>query len=353
MTHPPGLIALFGSGETSASGRKVYDWVFSRLAQPVEMALLETPAGFQPNSAIVAGKVATFIQEHLQNYQPRVSVVPARRRGGPFSTDDPSLLAPMLAAHAIFLGPGSPTYAVRQLEGSAAWEILRAAHRQGAALLLASAATIAGGAFCLPVYEIYKSGDDLHWRRGLDLLGAYGLHPVFVPHWDNSEGGAELDTSRCFMGMERFARLLRMLPEGSVVTGIDEHTALVLDLEAGQFRVLGRGGVTVLRAGSEEQYRSGRGPFPMELLGGFRLPAAAEFSADAWAALRAARWTPPVDAGPPAEVTALLTAREEARTRRDWPQADSLRDRLTGLGWRVMDTPSGPVPEPLPNEGRD
>ena len=81
----------------------------------------------------------------------------------------------------------------------------------------------------LPVYEIYKVGEELHWIEGLDLFNFYGLKLVFIPHWNNNEGGAELDTSRCFMGQERFMRLIEMLPDEVTIVGLDEKTALIID----------------------------------------------------------------------------------------------------------------------------
>jgi ABC-type sugar transport system substrate-binding protein len=60
--HTPGPIALFGSGETSAAGGAAYDALAAQVAGPLKVAVLETPAGFQPNSARVAGKVAEFMQ---------------------------------------------------------------------------------------------------------------------------------------------------------------------------------------------------------------------------------------------------------------------------------------------------
>ncbi|NOZ04827.1 MAG: cysteinyl-tRNA synthetase [Chloroflexi bacterium] len=206
-----GLIVLFGSGETSASGRKVCDWLLQQMNDSPQVSVLETPAGFEPNSAQVAGKVAEFFKERLQNYRPRVTVVPARKRNTPFSPNDPDIISPLLQADVIFLGPGSPTYAVRQLQDTLAWHTLIARHRLGTAVILASAATVAAGVYALPVYEIYKVGEDLHWHSGLDILGPYGLSLVFIPHWDNREGGVELDTSHCFMGKERFAHLLSLL----------------------------------------------------------------------------------------------------------------------------------------------
>ncbi len=45
---------------------------------------------------------------------------------------------------------------------------------------------------------------------------------------------------------------------------------------------------------------------------------------------------------PPDEVKALSNAREDARTARNWAEADRLRERLRALGWEVRDGPEGP-----------
>ena len=65
----------------------------------------------------VAGRVADFLANRLQNYRPQVDVIPARKKGSNFSPDDPEILAPLLHANFIFMGPGSPTYAIRQPDG--------------------------------------------------------------------------------------------------------------------------------------------------------------------------------------------------------------------------------------------
>ena len=60
-------------------------------ARETRVALLETPAGFELNSDRVIGRVADFFHHRLQNYRPRVDVIPARKRGTPFSPDDPEI----------------------------------------------------------------------------------------------------------------------------------------------------------------------------------------------------------------------------------------------------------------------
>lgn len=346
----PGPIALLGSGETAPTSGVVYDYLVRGRAAPVQVALLETPAGFQPNAAQVAAKVAEFIAVRLQNLRPQMRQLPARARGTPYSPDDPASSAGLRDAELIFLGPGSPTYTVRQLAGSLAWQRLIACHRHGAAIATASAATIAMGALALPVYEIYKVGADLHWQPGLNLLAPFGLEVVLIPHWNNNEGGAELDTSRCYMGQERYERLAALIPPGLTVVGIDEHTGLVLDFAAGEAQVLGRGGVSLIRAGDERRYER-KERFSLGELGPFRLPGPAEgIPAEIWSEMAP---TPPAEpdptAGPPVPdaVLALLEERQGARARRDWAAADTLRRQIADLGWAVKDTPGGQVLERL------
>jgi hypothetical protein len=276
-------------------------------------------------------------------YQPQVSVIPARKRHSPFSPDDPQIVAPLLQAEAIFMGPGSPTYAVRQLQDTLAWHIMVARHRLGSALILASASTLAISAHTLPVYEIYKVGEELHWHLGLDFLGLYGLSLVVVPHWNNSEGGPELDTSRCFMGRHRFEQLMKLLPPKQTIVGLDEHTALILDLTRREVRVMGKSGVTLLTAAGEEQFQTGQ-TFDIHRLGPFRLPhPETVVPAEVWATVQAAHAQTPPAAAPPAEVRALVEARQIARARQDWPAADHFRHQLAEAGWQIKDTPQGPV----------
>lgn len=348
MAQQPGLVVLFSSGETSAGSQRVYDRLLRRLSHPIRVAVLETPAGFQPNSALVAEKVADFVRHHLQNYQPQVSVVPARKRGTPFSPDAPEIVAPLLQANVIFAGAGSPTYAVRQLRDSLAWHTLVARHRLGVAIILASAATIAASVQALPVYEIYKVGDDLHWCPGLDLLGPYGLSLAFVSHWDNKEGGADLDTSRGFVGRARFEELRAMLPPETKVVGIDEHTALVVDMAAETCQVMGRGGVTLCQGGEEQRFLRGQ-TFAITELGRFRMPEPqADIPLEVWERVQVAQVEalPEATSQPPPEVLALVEQREAARVCRDWVTADALRKRITARGWQVRDTPAGPELEP-------
>jgi len=348
QTNRPGPIVFFGSGETSATGRKTWDSLFARMPKPIRVSILETPAGFQPNSAHVAGRIAEFIRKRLQNHEPHVATIPARRRDPPFSPDNAAILEPMLSSNVFFAGPGSPTYAVRHLKGSLAWWILVARHRMGSALVLASAAVVAAGTYTLPVYEIYKVGQDLHWQDGLDLLAPYNLPVVFVPHWNNTEGGADLDTSHCFVGQQRFERLRRLLPSGIPIVGLDEHTTLTVELADGQCRVSGVGAVTVLRGEKQERFPAPH-VFPLARIGEFQMPAdlLEDIPSSVIALIQGAQDEGSETEAVPADVLALLGQREDARRRQDWSTADRLRDEIAARGWHVSDTPQGPHLERL------
>ena len=348
MVLRPGLITLFGSGETAPGTQKVYHALFSQLAEPPRVAILETPAGFEPNSDYVAGQIGAYLCKRLQNFRPTVAVVPARRRGTPFSPDEPALLQPLYNANMLFMGPGSPTYAVRQLAGSLAWHMLRALHRLGTHLVFSSAMVLASSRSTLPIYEIYKVGEELHWKPGLDLFGDFGLSLILVSHWNNGDGGEVLDTSRCYLGQARFGQLLKLLPDDPQrrVVGIDENTALTLDLAAGTCVVRGAGGVSVLHAGTVARFEAGS-QFDLHLLGNAQLPAtAAGIPEEIWgqvlAAQRHAHTARTTLLAPDAAALGLLQERTAARERRDWSEADRLRRQLETLGWRVQDTPQGP-----------
>jgi hypothetical protein len=207
---------------------------------------------------------------------------------------------------------------------------------------------IAIGAQALPVYEIYKVGQDLHWQPGLNLFGAYGLQLAFVPHWNNTEGGTELDTSRCFMGEERFERLLAMLPPDLTVVGIDEHTALLADLEAGTAEVIGSGNVTIIRPASGRPFATSD-HFPLSELGPFHQPRPdAGLPPDVWTEAMSTAADEHSLQRVPAEVMALVIERQAARAQRDWARSDALRARIAVLGWHVDDAPDGPVVTRLP-----
>ena len=119
------------------------------------------------------------------------------------AVNDAPTIAGLNAADLIFLGPGSPSRALRRWGGTPIVEQLIARIQNGATLIASSAAAAASGRHTIPVYEIYKAGTNPVWLDGLDIIGALtGLAVAVVPHWNNNEGATH-DTSRCFIGEGR------------------------------------------------------------------------------------------------------------------------------------------------------
>ena len=234
------FLVLFGSGEISSVGRSIQDHIFQKLKKDnIKIVIVSTPAGFQPNVETVHEEIADFFNTSLANYHPNVEIVYANIKS---DANNRTLIAPIESADYIFMGPGSPTYAVKNLESTLLLKKIIERINSGASLALSSAAVIAVSHFCLPVYEIYKVGEDLHWERGLNLFKDLLRKEVsFIPHFNNNEGGDKNDTSRCFMGEKRFGKLLELLPESENVTGIDEQTSIVINLKTKEEKVMGKG----------------------------------------------------------------------------------------------------------------
>ena len=335
----PGKIAFLGSGETSLAGGRIFESLVRDLNEPLRIALMETPAGFELNSAQVVGRVGEFMASRLQNYKPVVDVIAARKKGSAFSPDDPEILKPLLYANLIFMGPGSPTYAIRQLKDSLAWDVIRARHRLGATLIFASAATISVGAHALPVYEVYKVGQDIYVLDGLNFFADFGVQLSFIPHWNNADGGIDLDTSRCFVGMERFGEWCGMVPEENTTVGLDEHTGIILDFEKGFCEVSGVSSVSLVRECVPEIHPAGS-TFDLQELGDLQIPNPLEknISPEAWELVCN---PPPLEELPPENVIDLAEKRQRARSGKQWEKSDQLRTEIAALGWMVQDSKEG------------
>ncbi|MGE5238307.1 MAG: Type 1 glutamine amidotransferase-like domain-containing protein [Chloroflexota bacterium] len=260
MTPRKGMIVLMGSGELTATMVEVHKEILSRLGASPKAVFLDTPAGFQLNADQLSQRAVEYFRNNVGYAMDIASFK---------SKDIPALeaeqaLRTLKAADFVLVGPGSPTYAVRQWRGSPVPDILMRRIENGSCLVAASAAALTVGRFTLPVYEIYKVGEEVHWADGIDILGHFGLRSVVIPHWNNAEGGTH-DTRFCFMGESRFARLASLLPDDTGILGLDEHTACLIDLERGDVAIRGIGTVAVRHGSSERLLRAGD-HVPLEVL---------------------------------------------------------------------------------------
>jgi hypothetical protein len=260
VSSDPRILAVMGSGETAPAMAKVHRALFERLgsspASPVPAAVIDTPYGFQENADELSARTMEFFASSVGNPVEVASYRSSDVDGLTAST----ALARIRGARYVMAGPGSPSYALRKWVGGPIPNALAeklAGGSHGGVLTMASAAALTLGVVAIPVYEIYKVGETPRWLEGLDLLGAAtGLRAAVVPHYDNAEGGSH-DTRFCYMGERRLRMLEAMLPEGAFVLGVDSHTALLLDLEAGTASVTGLGGVTVRVDGRSTRFAAG------------------------------------------------------------------------------------------------
>lgn len=353
MQTMPGQCAILGSGETTAVGRRVLSQMLPRLEEPRTIAVLDTPAGFQPNRVLVAEKIVQFLRERLGEFRPQPQRIETRQEEQESETGT-AILAAITRARAILAGPGSPTYMIRELQGTTYFDAIRQAHANGSALYVSSAASIAMSSYSLPVYEIFKVGDEPSWYQGLDFFKPFGMNLAIVPHWNNNEGGADLDTSFCYMGRERFSKMLKQLPEDVVVFGIDEHTACILDFATSEVAVEGKGSVHIIREGQMVEFQAGES-FPLTILvaqavaqGQQQALSTVGNPIDVEVLLAPGETLDPrieeqnlAGALPAPLIDALVTIRADLRAAKQWPFADRLRDTLSTYGIVIEDTPQG------------
>jgi hypothetical protein len=255
----PRLLTIMGSGETAPTMKGPHRTVFERLAAAlpggrVDAVMLDTPFGFQENAPILAATTAKYFKDAVGR---EVAVAGLGRTDTGDVVAIESAMARVRAANWVFAGPGSPTFALAQWRGTALPDLLAAKLRDGGALVFSSAAALTLGVSTVPVYEIYKVGADPWWEPGLDLLAPVGIRAAVIPHFDNAEGGNH-DTRFCYLGERRLAMLEPELPDDAFVLGIDEHTGVIMDLDADTAEIVGKGGLTLRRDGESVRFESGR-----------------------------------------------------------------------------------------------
>jgi cyanophycinase-like exopeptidase len=359
----PRVLAFIGSGETSPAMARAHADLARRLPPARPGVVVDTPYGFQENADELTARQLAFFEARLRR---PFEVASFRSRASADAAATAAAVAAILGAGYVFAGPGSPSYAVRQWAGSAVGAALVDKVENGGIVVLASAAALTAGAFTIPVYEIYKVGEEPRWLPGLNLLGAAtGLRAAVVPHFDNGSGGTH-DTRFCFVGERRLRSLEAALPPDAFVLGIDEHTALVLDLADGSAVVRGRGGVTVRVRGSSVAFPSGtRVPTDQfaeaaAALGAATATATAHDGArpragDGASDRRVADLVADLEAtrGRRADASAarrdaiaplvelLVDVRDRARSSGDWASADRIRAGLAAAGVSLRDGPLG------------
>src|SRR5437763_8876603 len=200
MTAVPRLVTIMGSGETSPTMVKVHRELLERVGDPA--VVLDTPVGFQENAGEITARAIAYFRESVGR---DIGVASYRSRRID-AVDYEAMLARLREAHYVFAGPGSPSYALEQWRTTLVPEVLTDKLRRGGAVTFASAAALVLGTHTVPVYEVYKVGQDPHWLDGLDVIADARLRAALIPHYANAEGGIH-DTRYSYLGERRLQQM--------------------------------------------------------------------------------------------------------------------------------------------------
>jgi hypothetical protein len=250
------LLTLMGSGETAPTMVKVHRDVLNRTTGTLSAAnclFLDTPFGFQENAEELCTKTLDYFSTSIVR---PLSVAGVGRIDTMSVADRESAYARIRSAAFVFAGPGSPTYTLKQWANTPIPSLLSDKLRLGGSVTFSSAAVLTMGVSTVPVYEIYKAGEDPYWLEGLDVLAVTGIRAAVIPHYNNAEGGHH-DTRFCYLGERRLSILEKVLPTDAYVLGLDEHTGVVIDLDAGSATVVGLGVMTLRRNGVSQELPTG------------------------------------------------------------------------------------------------
>ncbi len=256
-TRHQGTLCVMGSGETAPTMVKVHrsllDFSQRDSVEPL-YSVIDTPYGFQENADELSQKALEYFRVSL-NKSFKVASLRSLKQVGGYEQD--VFYDQLQRSQYLFAGPGSPTYALRVWEELSLGSLLSKILLEPKVVTFSSAAALTLGSFTLPVYEIYKAGEQVRWEVGLGLFEKlFALKVAVIPHFNNQEGGTH-DTRYCYMGEHRIKILENALPDDAFILGVDEHSGVIFDLAARNVETVGIGTVTLRKHGNTTQIPSG------------------------------------------------------------------------------------------------
>ena len=230
-------LALMGSGENSPIMVTPHQKIIKGTGTNLNPINLNTPYSFQENKDELSAKIEKYFEVNV---------------GTKINTSE-NHLDDINKANWVFAGPGSPTYNLKQWKQRNIDTALIELLKRGS-LVLASAAAMSIGNKVMPVYEMYRVGEDPHWVDGVGILeSALGFKAVVIAHYNNAQGGTH-DTRFCFVGERRMKVLENQLDPDIAILGIDEHTGISFNLDNGKAEVFGKGVITYKKGGLEKTF---------------------------------------------------------------------------------------------------
>lgn len=236
-TRPAARFAFLGSGE------------FEPWTDPIDRALVDAARGAHaPGPVLVLPTASAHEGDGVFDGWAAMGLAHFRAAGiaaevGSLrdrpDASSPDLLAALERAAVVYFSGGNPARLAATLAGTPFWTRLVARLDDGLAYVGCSAGVASLGMIA-PDSDRDPSDGSI-WQPGL------GLFPttLFGPHWDALDTYADGLT----------AMIVASVPPGATLVGIDEETAMVGDGVA--WRIVGRGGVHVLRDGAWSHAQGG------------------------------------------------------------------------------------------------
>jgi cyanophycinase len=213
-----GTLALVGGGEWREGCRK-FDAALLEVAETDEVLVLPTAAAFEnPSRAVETAR------QYFEDLGAGVSGLMVLGRS---EAEDEANAAIVRGSRFVYIGGGSPMHLRSVLKGSRLWEALLESWRDGAVLAASSAGAMV---LCDPMVDPRGGA----YTVGLGLLANM---PIF-PHHDTAPAHLR-------------ERSMELRPDGAVLVGVDEQTALLRDPD-GAWRVAGQGSVTLYGPGHDD-----------------------------------------------------------------------------------------------------
>lgn len=242
--HKPGPLALVGSGEYTTAMETTDSMLLSLLkhATPTRVVVIPTASGLEPGMPQRWNDMGV---QHFQALGAEVTPLPLINRS---DAQDPQVVAALQGADLYYFSGGNPEYVIQTLRDTPAWDVIYAAHQEGAVLAGCSAGAMLLGSYTISIRSVV-GGNTPRWLPALGV--AAGL--AIMPHFDRFGS---------FVGPDVFRAILASAPSGITLVGVDEDTALVcapLNSDTIGWRVTGRqtvsifehdGGRTIYKTGS-------------------------------------------------------------------------------------------------------
>jgi cyanophycinase len=211
MTADTGLLALVGGGEWR-DGCKGFDATLLEAAAGSDVLVLPTAAAFEHPQRSVDTAAAYF--------EPLGGKVRGLMVLGRGDAEDPANVKAVRSSAFTYIGGGSPLHLRSVLKGSSLWEALLEAWREGAVLAASSAGAMV---LCDPMVDPRGGA----YTVGLGLVANLSV----LPH--NATAPTHLKE-----------RTQELRPDGAVLAGVDEQTALLRSPD-GHWSAVGAGSVTL------------------------------------------------------------------------------------------------------------